>query len=152
MPACRKMCQLLAGAGALFALGGCYKATFVNPSVAPGPEVEEWTDFFLGGLVGHEEIDVRRFCPGEVAMVRTGGNVGTDVITAITLGIYAPRKIYVSCAAAAPVPGLPPVIPESTTPLVVPPPGPPAPPVAPPAPPAEPPAPPAMTPTSAVTR
>ena len=82
---------------------GCYKATFANPSISPGPRVERWTHFYLYGLVGHEEIDVRLLCPGEVAAIRTGGNVATEIVTALTLGIYAPRKIIVTCAGANPV-------------------------------------------------
>ncbi|MBI5534917.1 MAG: hypothetical protein HY898_19475 [Deltaproteobacteria bacterium] len=104
MPDWRNARRCLVLGGALLALGGCYKATFVNPSVAPGPRVEEWTDFYLLGMVGQEEFDVRRFCPGEVAMIRTGGNVATDVITGLTFGIYAPRKLYVTCAAPAQAP------------------------------------------------
>ncbi|MFL5412925.1 MAG: Bor/Iss family lipoprotein, partial [Myxococcales bacterium] len=39
-------------------------------------------------------------CPrGRVAEVQTGGNLGTGVIYALTLGIYTPRKVYVTCAA-----------------------------------------------------
>jgi hypothetical protein len=111
---CKACCVLLL-AGPLVSLGGCYKATFVNPSVPPGPQIEEWTDFFLLGLIGHEEIDVRRLCPGEVATIRTGGNVATDVITGLTLGVYAPRKIYVSCAGIT-VPSGPPTLPPAGAP------------------------------------
>jgi hypothetical protein len=78
---------------------GCYKNTFVNTGVTPGTEHDEWTSFFIFGLVGHEKIDVKKFCPGEVAMVRTGGNVGTVLVQALTIGIYSPRKVYVTCAA-----------------------------------------------------
>lgn len=115
MSAWRNACHCLLVSGALWALGGCYKATFVNPSVAPGPQVEEWTDFYVAGLVGREEFDVRRFCPGEVAMIRTGGNVATELVTAITFGIYAPRKLYVACAAPT-QPTAPPALPSSAPP------------------------------------
>jgi hypothetical protein len=97
MPRCLRIALLLF---ALSTLAGCYKATFVNPSVQPGPSIERWTNFYLFGLVGHEEIDVRLLCPGEVASIRTGGNVGTEIVTAVTFGIYAPRKIYVTCSGA----------------------------------------------------
>ena len=85
-------------------MNGCYKATFYkNSSVVKGEEHEEWTDFFVFGTVGTEHIDVKKFCPtGEAAMVRTGGNVGTGVIGALTIGIYTPRKVYVTCAANGP--------------------------------------------------
>ena len=90
----------------MLAASGCYKATFYqNPNVVKGVEHEEWTDFFVFGIVGTQQVDVRQFCPtGDVAMVRTGGNFGTGLIGAITLGIYTPRKVYVSCAATGPSP------------------------------------------------
>lgn len=78
---------------------GCFKATFIDPNATAGVEHEEWTDFYLFGLVGTEEYDVRQFCQGPVAMVRTGANFGTGVISVLTLFIYMPRKVYVTCAA-----------------------------------------------------
>jgi hypothetical protein len=80
---------------------GCYKATFVrDPQAMRGEEHDEWTSFFLFGLVGTERVDVHEFCPsGNVAMVRTGGNFGTGLVSGLTLGIYTPRKVYVTCAA-----------------------------------------------------
>ena len=48
---------------------------------------------------GFGDIDVKQFCPdGRVAQVVTGGNFGSGIVTFLTLGIYAPRKVYVTCA------------------------------------------------------
>jgi len=99
---------LLAVAGTALLESGCYKATFIDPNAVRGAEHDEWTDFFLFGLVGTEEYDVRQFCRGPVAMVRTGANFGTGVVSLVTLGIYTPRKVYVTCAAAPGVAKLPP--------------------------------------------
>lgn len=87
---------------ALLGSTGCYHATFFpDPSLARGQTHEEWSDFFVFGLVGDEHFDTRSFCPSqEVAMVRTGGNFATGLVSALTIGIYTPRKLYVSCAAA----------------------------------------------------
>jgi hypothetical protein len=95
---------LIAGA-LLLGVSGCYKATFYkNASVVKGEEHEQWTDFFVFGTVGTEHIDVKQFCAnGEAAVVKTGGNVGTGVIGVLTIGIYTPRKVYVTCAANGPV-------------------------------------------------
>ena len=101
---CTRLLWLLAIAP--LALQGCYKATFIKPSIPPGSQVEQWTDHYLFGLIGHEEVDVRLFCPGEVASIRTGGNVATDLVTVLTLGIYSPRKVYVTCAGSAGSPRL----------------------------------------------
>lgn len=81
-------------------LAGCYKATFHrDASVMRSETHEEWTTFWVFGLVGHEQFEVKHFCPsGEATEIRTGGNVGTVLVGALTLGIYTPRKVYVSCA------------------------------------------------------
>jgi hypothetical protein len=89
-------CALIA-CGAI-ALSGCYKATFIQPKTAAGVEHDEWTDFFVFGLVGEERRDIAGYCAGEVARVRTGGNFGTGLVSAVTIGIYTPRKVYVTCA------------------------------------------------------
>jgi len=86
---------------------GCYKATFIDPNAVAGAEHEEWLDFFVFGTVGTEEYDVRKFCSGPVAVVRTGGNFATGLVSLLTIGIYMPRKIYVTCA-AGPIPAGPP--------------------------------------------
>lgn len=79
---------------------GCYKATFIrDPQVSRGVEHDELVHFFVFGLVGDPTIDVHQFCPdGKVAQVRTGANFGTGLVSLLTLGIYTPRKVYVTCA------------------------------------------------------
>jgi hypothetical protein len=86
---------------ALLGITGCYKATFYqNPNAVAGARHERWSDFFILGLVGHEHFDVRDFCDqDEVAEVRTGGNFATGIVSLVTIGIYTPRKVYVTCAA-----------------------------------------------------
>lgn len=82
-------------------LAGCYRASFyTDPKLVRGLEHDRWTDFFVFGLVGTEVIDVRSFCEGrQVAEVKTGGNFATAFVSAVTIGIYTPRKVYVTCAA-----------------------------------------------------
>jgi hypothetical protein len=36
-----------------------------------------------------------------VAQVQTGANFATGLVSFLTIGIYTPRKVYVTCAAAA---------------------------------------------------
>ena len=85
----------------LLATAGCYKATFLRDTKAVrGVERDRWADFFLFGLVGEETLDIAEFCPeGRVAEVQTGGNFGTGLVYVLTVGIYTPRKVYVTCAA-----------------------------------------------------
>jgi hypothetical protein len=84
----------------LLFLASCYKATFYqNTNVVRGVQHEEWTSFFLYGLVGSETYNVQQFCGNtEVAEIRTGGNFATGLLSTITIGIYTPRKVYVTCA------------------------------------------------------
>jgi hypothetical protein len=88
---------LLLGAGAC-----AEKATFVRDQrdlqAEKGVEREEWLNFWMFGLVGEQDREARQLCPdGRVAEVRTHGDFGTGLVTLLTVGIYAPRKISVTC-------------------------------------------------------
>jgi len=87
---------------AVWAVGsaGCYKATFVQNPASLDREWthEEWTSHWFWGLAGEEHVDVQSICPQGVDIVRTGGNFGTDLVGALTLGIYRPRKVYLICS------------------------------------------------------
>jgi GTPase involved in cell partitioning and DNA repair len=84
----------------LLGAAGCYKATFVrDQNAVKGAEHDRWLDFWFWGLMNEQDVNVRDFCPdGRVAQVVTGGNFGTGIVHFLTLGIYAPRKVYVTCA------------------------------------------------------
>jgi hypothetical protein len=87
-------------AAAFFSLlTGCFSTYLHDARFEPGPRHDEWRSFFFWGLAGHAEIDVHEFCPGEVREVAVGTNFGTWAVSFITLGIYSPQKIYVTCAA-----------------------------------------------------
>jgi hypothetical protein len=101
-PAARRIAHKLGGvliAASLLGTTGCYKATFVeDPRAAKQePTYDEWTDHYAFGLIGDEQYDTRKWCPEGTGAVRTGGNAGTTTLTILTLGIYAPRKVYVTC-------------------------------------------------------
>jgi hypothetical protein len=107
-PFSARIARALAAAAVSLSLGGCYKATFYeDPSyahteVSEDSEHDKWTDFFVFGIVGDEHFDVHEFCPdGRVVRVRTGGNVGTALVGFVTIGIYTPRKVYVTCSPSA---------------------------------------------------
>ncbi|HTO95803.1 MAG TPA: hypothetical protein VMK66_02060 [Myxococcales bacterium] len=85
--------------GALLCGTGCYKATFIrDPGAVKGVEQDKWLDFWFWGLVNEQNVDVEQFCPeGKVAQVVTGGNFGTGIVSLLTIGIYSPRKVWVTC-------------------------------------------------------
>jgi hypothetical protein len=85
---------------AMLAATGGFKATFIrDPNAVKGTEHDMWESFFLWGLVNEQDVNVRQFCPdGRVAQVVTGGDFLTGLVGLVTLGIYAPRKVWVTCA------------------------------------------------------
>jgi hypothetical protein len=96
--------RALAAIAAVTALGsvGCYKATFISsPNAVRGEEHSTWNSFFLWGLVGSDEVDVKEFCPnGRVASIQTGQNVANWFLAGITFGIYSPRRTLIHCDAS----------------------------------------------------
>ena len=86
---------------ALLLLAGCYKATFYqNPNAVAGARHERWSAFFILGLVGSEHFDVRDFCGQDApAEIRTGANFATGLVSLLTIGIYTPHKVYITCGA-----------------------------------------------------
>src|SRR5712671_463836 len=85
---------------ALLGSAGCYKATFIrDPNAVKGVEKDQWLDFWVFGIVGEQNLDVRQFCSdGRVAQIQTHGNFGTGIVSFLTIGIYTPRKVTVTCA------------------------------------------------------
>src|SRR5687767_5988245 len=86
---------------ALFATtaSGCYHQ-IVETGRTPGPTVVTRTaNTWAWGLVAAEEIDVRTLCPNGVAIVETQQSLINGVLGALTLGIYTPQTVTVTCAA-----------------------------------------------------
>jgi len=88
---------LLLVSGLALLSSGCFTTPLQDPRYLPGEEHDEWRSFFLWGLVGEAEVNVREFCPnGEVYEVAMGTNGGTWLVSSVTVGIYSPQKIYVT--------------------------------------------------------
>ena len=79
---------------------GCYKATFVEDptDLEREPTHSKWSHHYLFGTVGDTDFDAGELCPNGASVVRTGGDAATGFATVGTLGIYAPRKVKVTCA------------------------------------------------------
>jgi len=88
---------------AVFALltTGCFHAQ-VTTGLPPGDVV--WEDAFanswIGGLVPPKMIDGEEVCESGVAMVDTDLSFLNQLVGAITMGIYTPMRIRVTCAAS----------------------------------------------------
>lgn len=84
----------------MLSTSGCYKATFVEHRSTPKrqPTHAKWTHHYFLGLIGRGDHDADELCPEGTAGVQTAGDLTTGVVTIATLGIYAPRRVYVTCA------------------------------------------------------
>ncbi len=82
------------------ACAGC-TATFRDPRVPAGEERSSWQSYFLVGAIGEAEVDVRDYCPtGRASEVVIGENALTLGVSVVTLGIYTPRRVLITCEAA----------------------------------------------------
>jgi len=87
---------------ALALLPGC-AATFKDHRVPAGEERTKWAHFYFIGAVGEAEVDVRDHCPTARAHeVWVGEDVLTLGVSLLTLGIYTPRKVAITCGRAEP--------------------------------------------------
>lgn len=84
------------------ALAGCYHAR-VETGLAPGSQVIDraWAPGFVYGLVPPPTVEAGEACPDGVAVVETELSFLNQVVSALTLGIYTPMHIRVTCAAAS---------------------------------------------------
>lgn len=81
-------------------LGSGCAATFREPRVQTGKSDSIWASYYVFGLVGHPEIDVRDHCrSGRASAVETGADVVTVGLSLLTLAIYTPRRVHVICEA-----------------------------------------------------
>jgi len=80
-------------------LAGCYHQV-VQTGRPPGSTVvkKPWTATWLWGLVPASPIDVTRDCPSGIATVETKESFMNGLVGALTLGIFTPRDVTVTCA------------------------------------------------------
>ena len=81
-------------------LSGCFHQV-VQTGRTPGTTVVEkpWTATWLWGIVPASPIDVTSNCPGGIATVETKQTFMNGLVGALTLGIFTPRDVKVTCAA-----------------------------------------------------
>ena len=85
----------------LLALAGCaaQRFDFADTPVSVSPTLDEGQTFWVSGIGQTAEIDAAKTCGGASKVIRietqqTAGDVGLSLIT---LGIYTPRHIRVTC-------------------------------------------------------
>lgn len=84
-----------------FAASGCYHASVVTTGLPPGPVVvdQPFASSWVYGLVPPKTVDAAAECPDGVAMVETELSFLNQLVGALTMGIYTPMHIKVTCAA-----------------------------------------------------
>lgn len=75
----------------------------VQTGRAAGPTVVDkpWVSGWLWGLVANDEVDVRQSCPMGVATVETEQSFVNGLVAAVTLGIYTPQHVRITCASSS---------------------------------------------------
>ena len=83
-------------------LAGCYHAT-IETGLTPSTEVLEqsFASSWIYGLVPPKTVTTTSRCPGGVARVETQLSFVNQLVGFLTLGIYTPMHIRVTCAQAA---------------------------------------------------
>lgn len=83
-------------------LGGCYHAT-VETGLPPSAQVIDkgFASGWIYGLVPPKTVATASQCPSGVAKVETELSFVNQLVGFLTLGIYTPMHIQVTCAAAA---------------------------------------------------
>ena len=77
----------------------CFRQV-VQTGRAPGPTViqQEWVSTWIFGIVPAEPIDTRVQCPSGVATVVTQTSFANGLVGALTLGIWSPQTVTITCA------------------------------------------------------
>lgn len=87
---------------ALFvALGACHHAT-IDTGLEPSLQTihEPWANSWIAGLVPPNTVETAERCPSGVSRVETQRTFLNGLVGILTLGIYTPMEIKVTCAAS----------------------------------------------------
>ncbi len=98
------------------ALLGCYRAS-IDTGVAPSNQVVEkrWASGWIFGLVAPSTVATAAQCPTGVARVATRLSFLNQVVGVVTMGIYTPMAIRVTCAEGVVTPSAALESPDSTS-------------------------------------
>ena len=81
-------------------LSGCYYHATIETGLPPSNETveEPWAASWIGGLVPPATVETVAQCPDGVARVETQISFLNALVAALTLSIFTPMNIKVTCA------------------------------------------------------
>ena len=99
-------------AALLLLSAGCYHASIESGRKPGNDKIEkEWASGWAWGLVAPEPIDAQSKCTSGLSKVETEHSFLNGLVGGLTLGIYTPMHLTVTCAAGptadVPEPGTP---------------------------------------------
>ena len=96
----RMVSRVAAAAATVLAAAGCYHAT-IDTGATPSTQVisKEWAAGWIYGLVPPSTVETASKCPNGVAKVETQLSFLNQLVSFLTLYIYTPMSIQVTCAA-----------------------------------------------------
>jgi hypothetical protein len=96
----KRLGAALVGVALVVGLAGCYEHTVTVGAGAPhGPVAyDHWENFWLGGLIGHVQVDVKRICPSGDATIYVQQSFLNGLVSGLTGGIFTPTTVTVRCA------------------------------------------------------
>lgn len=95
-----RMVRMLVATGFLLSVAGCYHAT-IDTELQPSAKTYDipWASSWVFGLVSPKIVKTTEECPNGVAMVETELSFVNQLVGFLTIGIYTPMHIKVTCAA-----------------------------------------------------
>lgn len=95
----RRGTGIVVSAALVLGLAGCYQQTFHVGAGAPHGRIvyERWEHFWLSGLVGDHEYDIRELCPSGDATIESYQSFLNGLVTGLTSGIYSPTTLKIRC-------------------------------------------------------
>jgi Bor protein len=96
-----KPSSLLALVVSCAVLGACYHATITTGATPSSDQISQpWASGWIYGLVPPSTVEAAAKCPNGVAQVETQHSFLNELVGFLTIGIYTPMSILVTCAAA----------------------------------------------------
>jgi hypothetical protein len=93
------MRRILMSLAMIFLLSSCYHATVTTGLRPSTVKIEnKWANGWIAGLVPPDAVETMEGCPAGVAQVDTQLSFLNQLVAALTMGIYTPMEIVVTCA------------------------------------------------------